>query len=155
MRKPAEYADALSFSAPYLNQLIKASAWFAVSYWIQKMIINEAKVLLSATWKPVTDIAYELGYRIRPVFRGCFPGHKRIVTKVPIDKTGTMMLGGGKEMSIPAACGFALARRRASANRKRRERNCRLPFSHGLHRSSLSPRQRAKRMSCRMLPLAT
>jgi hypothetical protein len=117
MRKPAEYADALSFSAPYLNQLIKASAWFAVSYWIQKMIINEAKVLLSATWKPVTDIAYELGYRIRPVFRGCFPGHKRIVTKVPIDKTGTMMLGGGKEiLGFVPRIGLAMAALKSLVN---------------------------------------
>ena len=72
MRKPGEYADALSLSVPYLNQVIKASTGFTVSYWIQKMIMNEARVLLSSTLNPVKDIAHELGFPDQAYFSRFF-----------------------------------------------------------------------------------
>lgn len=78
MRKPGEYADALSMSTPYLNQVIKASTGFTVSYWIQKMIMNEARVLLSSTLKPVKDIAYELGYPDQAYFSRLFSRTQKI-----------------------------------------------------------------------------
>jgi len=72
MRKPGEYADALSLSVPYLNQVIKSATGFTVSYWIQKMIMNEARVLLSSTLNPVKDIAHELGYMDQAYFSRLF-----------------------------------------------------------------------------------
>jgi AraC family transcriptional activator of pobA len=72
MKKPGEYADALSLSVPYLNQVIKSSTGFTVSYWIQKMIMNEARVLLSSTLNPVKDIAHELGFPDQAYFSRFF-----------------------------------------------------------------------------------
>jgi AraC family transcriptional activator of pobA len=72
MRKPGEYADALSFSVAYLNQVIKSSTGFTVSYWIQKMIMNEAKILLSSTLNPIKYIAHELGYPDQAYFSRIF-----------------------------------------------------------------------------------
>ena len=72
MRKPGEYADALSLSVPYLNQVIKSSTGFTVTYWIQKMIMNEARVLLSSTLNPVKDIAHKLGYPDQAYFSRIF-----------------------------------------------------------------------------------
>lgn len=72
MKKPADYADLLRLSTPYLNQAIKASTGFTVSYWIQKMVMNEARVLLSSTMKPIKDIAHELGYRDQAYFSRLF-----------------------------------------------------------------------------------
>jgi AraC family transcriptional activator of pobA len=72
MKKPGEYADALNISVPYLNQVIKASTGFTVSYWIQKMIMNEARILLSSTLKPVKDIAHVLGYPDQAYFSRFF-----------------------------------------------------------------------------------
>jgi AraC-like DNA-binding protein len=78
MKKPADYADALRISTPYLNQVIKASTGCTVSYWIQKMIMNEARVLLSSTLKPVKDIAYELGYPDQAYFSRLFSKTQRL-----------------------------------------------------------------------------
>ncbi|WP_177183681.1 AraC family transcriptional regulator [Mucilaginibacter sp. OK283] len=78
MKKPAEYADALSLSTPYLNQVIKASTGFNVSFWIQKMIMNEARVLLSASLKPIKEIAHELGYTDQAYFSRLFSRTQKI-----------------------------------------------------------------------------
>lgn len=72
MKRPADYAEALRLSTPYLNQAIKASTGFTVSYWIQKMIMNEARILLSSTAKPIKDIAHKLGYRDQAYFSRLF-----------------------------------------------------------------------------------
>jgi len=72
MRKPGEYAHALSLSTPYLNQIIKSSTGYTVSYWIQKMIMNEARILLSSTLKPVKNIAHELGFSDQAYFSRLF-----------------------------------------------------------------------------------
>lgn len=94
MRKPGDYADALSLSVPYLNQVIKSSTGFTVSHWIQKMIMNEARVLLSATLKPVKDIAHELGYLDQAYFsrmftklQGLSPQQYRLSKQKPLPGT--------------------------------------------------------------------
>ncbi|MET3501302.1 AraC-like DNA-binding protein [Mucilaginibacter rubeus] len=94
MRKPGDYADALSLSVPYLNQVIKSSTGFTVSHWIQKMIMNEARVLLSATLKPVKDIAHELGYLDQAYFsrmfskiQGVSPQQYRLSKQKPLPGT--------------------------------------------------------------------
>lgn len=78
MKKPAAYADALSLSTPYLNQVIKATTGFTVSYWIQKMVMNEARILLSSTLNPIKDIAYELGYTDQAYFSRLFSRTQKI-----------------------------------------------------------------------------
>lgn len=62
MKKPSDYADALKISTPYLNQAVKAFSGFTISYWIQKMVMTEAKRLLYYTDLSVKEISYELGY---------------------------------------------------------------------------------------------
>lgn len=92
MRKPGDYADTLSLSVPYLNQVIKASTGFTVSHWIQKMIMNEARVLLSSTLKPIKDIAHELGYPDQAHFSRVFSrsqGLSPLQYRLSIQKTIT------------------------------------------------------------------
>ncbi|MFT3794832.1 helix-turn-helix domain-containing protein [Flavobacterium sp.] len=62
IKKPSAYADALNISTAYLNEAVKATSGFTVSYWIQYMIIGEAKRLLFYTDKSVKQIASELGF---------------------------------------------------------------------------------------------
>ena len=62
IKRPSDYARELHISTPYLNEAVKLTSGFTVSYWIQKMIIVEAKRLLYYTDHPVKKIAYELGY---------------------------------------------------------------------------------------------
>jgi AraC family transcriptional regulator, transcriptional activator of pobA len=78
MKKPTDYASALNLSTPYLNQIIKASTGFTVSYWIQKMVVNEAKVLLSSTDKTIKDISYELGYQDQAYFSRLFSRNQKL-----------------------------------------------------------------------------
>jgi AraC-like DNA-binding protein len=62
LKKPSSYAAALHISTPYLNEAVKEISGNTVSYWIQYMIMIEAKRLLIYTDKTIKAIAYELGY---------------------------------------------------------------------------------------------
>jgi len=72
MKKPTDYAGVLKISTPYLNEAVKTYSGFTVSYWIQKMIITEAKRLLYYTDLAVKEIAYELGYDDHAYFSRLF-----------------------------------------------------------------------------------
>lgn len=72
MKKPSDYAGQLKISTPYLNEAVKAYSGFTVSYWIQKMIITEAKRLLYYTDHSVKEIAFELGYTDHAYFSRFF-----------------------------------------------------------------------------------
>ena len=71
-KKPSDYADVLKISTPYLNQAVKSFSGFTVSYWIQKMVMTEAKRLLYYTDLSVKEIAYELGYDDQAYFSRLF-----------------------------------------------------------------------------------
>lgn len=71
-KKPADYAQALNISIPYLNECVKHSTGHSVSYHIQQRIVLEAKRLLYHSNKSVKEIAIELGYEDYPYFSRLF-----------------------------------------------------------------------------------
>lgn len=81
VKRPNEYAQQLNISTAYLNECVKNTTGYSVSYHIQQRIILEAKRLLFHTNKSVKEIAIELGYDDYPYF-------SRLFTKV----TGTSAL---------------------------------------------------------------
>jgi len=75
MKTPGAYAQNLHISTPYLNECVKNTTGYSVSYQIQRRNILEAKRLLYHTNKSVKEIAQELGY-------GDYPYFSRLFTKV-------------------------------------------------------------------------
>jgi AraC family transcriptional activator of pobA len=71
-KSPAEYAEMLNLSAPYLNECVKNTTGYSVSYHIQRRIILEAKRLLSHSDKSVKEISAMLGYDDYPYFSRLF-----------------------------------------------------------------------------------
>lgn len=78
LKRPAEYAQKINISTPYLNECVKNATGYSVSYHIQQRIILEAKRLLHHSNISVKEIATALGYDDYPYF-------SRLFTKV----TGT------------------------------------------------------------------
>ena len=72
VKRPAEYAQQLNISTPYLNECVKNTTGFSVSYHIQQRIVLEAKRLLVHSNKSVKEIASELGYDDYPYFSRLF-----------------------------------------------------------------------------------
>jgi len=71
-KRPAEYAEKLNISAPYLNECLKSTTGLSVSHHIQQRVILEAKRLLFYSSKSVKEIAAELGYDDYPYFSRLF-----------------------------------------------------------------------------------
>ncbi len=71
-KSPAEYAQQLNISSPYLNECVKNTTGNSVSHHIQQRIILEAKRLLYHSDKSVKQIATELGYDDYPYFSRVF-----------------------------------------------------------------------------------
>jgi len=61
-KSPAEYACRLNVSESYLNESLKKTTGFPVSYWIHQEIMLEAKRLLYYSHLTVKEIAHNLGY---------------------------------------------------------------------------------------------
>jgi AraC family transcriptional activator of pobA len=81
-RTPADYARMLNLSLPYLNETVKSSTGFPVSYWIQQEVLLEAKRLLYYTLLSVKEIAYQLGYEDHAYFSRLF---RKQVQCTPLD----------------------------------------------------------------------
>lgn len=71
-KRPADYAEKLNISVPYLNECVKNATGYSVSYHIQQRVILEAKRLLAHSDKSVKEIATELGYDDYPYFSRLF-----------------------------------------------------------------------------------
>ncbi|MCW3106192.1 MAG: AraC family transcriptional regulator, partial [Segetibacter sp.] len=71
-KRPAEYAGKLNISTPYLNECVKNTTGYSVSYHIQQRVILEAKRLLYHSNKSVKEIATELGFDDYPYFSRLF-----------------------------------------------------------------------------------
>jgi len=71
-KRPADYAEKLSITTPYLNECVKNATGHPVSYHIQQRIILEAKRLLYYSDKSVKEIAADLGYDDYPYFSRLF-----------------------------------------------------------------------------------
>jgi AraC family transcriptional activator of pobA len=62
LKRPADYAESLHLSVPYLNECVRAATGFPVSDHIRNRVILEAKRLLHHSDRSVKLIAGELGY---------------------------------------------------------------------------------------------
>jgi len=62
MKTPAEYAESLHITPAYLNEVVKDTTGYPVSYWIHNEIVLEAKRMLFYTEQSVKEIAHILGY---------------------------------------------------------------------------------------------
>lgn len=71
-KRPADYAQKLNLSTPYLNECVKNATGYSVSYHIQQRVILEAKRLLSHSGRSVKEIAAILGYDDYPYFSRLF-----------------------------------------------------------------------------------
>jgi AraC-like DNA-binding protein len=56
------YAGSLNISTPYLNECVKTTTGYSVSWHIQQRVVLEAKRLLYHSDKSIKEIAGELGY---------------------------------------------------------------------------------------------
>lgn len=72
LKRPADYAQRLHLSTPYLNECVKNATGLPVTFHIQQRIILEAKRLLYHSDEPVKVIAGKLGYDDYPYFSRLF-----------------------------------------------------------------------------------
>ena len=72
IKRPTGYARKLNISTHYLNESIKNTTGYSVSWHIQNRIVLEAKRLLHHTDKSVKEISFELGYEDYPYFSRFF-----------------------------------------------------------------------------------
>ncbi|MDH6303840.1 AraC family transcriptional activator of pobA [Parabacteroides sp. PF5-5] len=71
-KSPSYYASRLNISEAYLNEAIKKTIGFTVTYWIQQQIVLEAKRLLCFSKLNVKEIAHALGYDDHTYFSKLF-----------------------------------------------------------------------------------
>lgn len=81
LKSPGEYAAELHLSTSYLNEAVKETTGFNVSYWIQQQIVLEAKRLLYYGQGNVKEIAHQLGYEDHTYFSRLF---KKAVGRTPL-----------------------------------------------------------------------
>jgi AraC family transcriptional activator of pobA len=72
VKKPSLYAQMLNVSETYLNEVIKKTTGFTVSYWINHQMVLEAKRLLYYSQFNVKEIAHQLGYEDATYFMRTF-----------------------------------------------------------------------------------
>ncbi|QNK64623.1 AraC family transcriptional regulator [Pedobacter sp. PAMC26386] len=72
LKNPRQYADALSLSLSYLNEVVKTVTGSPVSYWIHQEVVLEAKRMLYYSDLSVKQIAFSLGYDDHAYFSRLF-----------------------------------------------------------------------------------
>ena len=72
IKRPAAYAAELNVSESYLNEALRKTTGFPVSYWIQQEVALEAKRLLYYSELNVKQIAHNLGYADHSYFSRFF-----------------------------------------------------------------------------------
>lgn len=72
IKSPSAYAAKLNVSESYLNEALKKTTGFPVSYWIQQELMMEAKRLLYYSQLNVKEIAHNLGYEDHSYFSRFF-----------------------------------------------------------------------------------
>jgi len=71
-KSTSNYATILNITPAYLNEAVKLTTGFTVSFWIRQTIMMEAKRLLYATDATVKEIAYLLGFTDHAYFTRYF-----------------------------------------------------------------------------------
>ncbi|NCD68679.1 helix-turn-helix domain-containing protein [Mucilaginibacter agri] len=82
IKSPSAYASKLHVSESYLNESLKKTTGFPVSYWIMQEVMMEAKRLLYYSELNVKEIAHDLGYDDHTYFSRLF---KKTVEATPLD----------------------------------------------------------------------
>jgi AraC family transcriptional activator of pobA len=72
IKSPTDYAARLNVSESYLNEVLKKTTGFPVSYWIHQEVMTEAKRLLYYSQLTVKEIAHTLGYSDHSYFSRLF-----------------------------------------------------------------------------------
>jgi len=72
LKRPADYADLLHISIPYLNECVKAVTGQAVSQHIQQRVILEARRLIYHSGQSLQEISLNLGYEDYTYFSRLF-----------------------------------------------------------------------------------
>ncbi len=72
LKSPTQYARIMNYSLSHLNESVKKSTGFPVSYWIHLQILLEAKRLLYYTDMDIKEIAFSLGYEDHAYFSRLF-----------------------------------------------------------------------------------
>lgn len=72
LKSPIQYAKALNYSLSHLNESVKITTGFPISYWIHQQVVLEAKRLLYYTNMDVKEIAFSLGYEDPTYFSRLF-----------------------------------------------------------------------------------
>jgi AraC family transcriptional activator of pobA len=72
MKSPTAFAKKLNISTAYLNECVKNTTGYSISYHIQQRIILEAKRLLYHSNRSVKEVAAELGYEDAAYFSRMF-----------------------------------------------------------------------------------
>jgi AraC-like DNA-binding protein len=68
-------AEQVGLSPSYLNDLVKSCSGHSVSNYIDLVILEQAKLRLSRSAKPVSSIAFELGFQHSQSFNRFFRKH--------------------------------------------------------------------------------
>ncbi len=61
-KRPADYAQQIHISTPYLNECVRNATGYSVTYHIQQRVVLEAKRLLYHSDKSVKEVAADMGY---------------------------------------------------------------------------------------------
>ena len=72
IKSPTQYAEKLNYSLSHLNESVKRTTGFPVSFWIHQQVVLEAKRLLYYTDMDVKEIAFSLGYEDHTYFSRLF-----------------------------------------------------------------------------------
>lgn len=72
LKRPAAYAQKLNISTPYLNECVKNTTGYSVTYHIHQRIILEAKRLIYHSDQSIKEITAKLGYDDYPYFSRLF-----------------------------------------------------------------------------------
>jgi AraC family transcriptional activator of pobA len=77
LHQPQDYANMQNLNASYLSQVIKSKTGKSISHWIADKTIGQAKALLLHSFKPVKEIAFQLGFSETAHFSNYFKKHTR------------------------------------------------------------------------------
>jgi len=79
--KPAFFAEKLNVTTSHLNDCVKSTTGFSLTYWLQDAVVREAKRNLYYTNKNIKEIAYDLGFEDHTYFSRLF---KKITKETPL-----------------------------------------------------------------------
>lgn len=80
-RTPAYFAEKLHVTTAHLNDCVKTTSGFPLTYWLQHTLILEAKRQLYYTDKSTQQIAYDLGFSDPAYFSRLF---RKVATETPL-----------------------------------------------------------------------